>query len=483
MKKITTICLLLCSVTLFAQTMKINLGEAVSLAIQNNERIKQYQEKVVQKEYDNLSAYSNFLPSLNFDLSYTHLNDDMVIDLSPIRDVIITLQSSNQAELTNLGNIISGKGPLTQAQKDGIKIQAASSLNSLIPAFKETFKKQNYRTGTFLVTQPLFLGGKLLATKGAASAEMESANIELEKTKNEIVYEVIDRYTKVLLLNSVVETRKEVLNGILSHKEKAEKLFNEGLIANHHLLRAEVAVAEAERNLENDKNNLVLATTALRNTLGINESESISFTDSLVFKNSTDSLSSLKAKAKLDQPILRIIEKKKLLAEENFNVTRSAFLPTIAAFGKYEIYPEYLSSLEPRWAIGLQMKYNIFNGFKDYLKLQTAKHLEKEVEYAEADAQKKIELWVIKSYLEVENNKTRFQKLEATINLANENLRQNEKRFETGMGTSLEVIDARLQLEKIQIERELSLYNYYNALSNLYLATGNPTELLNIWVK
>lgn len=483
MKKITTICLLLCSVTLFAQTTKISLGEAVSLAIQNNERIKQYQEKVVQKEYDNLSAYSNFLPSLSFDLSYTHLNEDMVIDLSPIRDVIITLQSSNQAELTNLGNIISGKGPLTQAQKDGIKIQAASSLNSLIPAFKETFKKQNYRTGTFLVTQPLFLGGKLLAVKGVASAEMKSANIELEKIKNEIVYEVIDRYTKVLLLNSVVETRKDVLNGILTHKEKAEKLFNEGLIANHHLLRAEVAVAEAERNLENDKNNLVLATTALKNTLGVNEYETISFTDSLVFKNSTDSLSSLKANAKLDQPILRIFEQKKLLAEENFNVTRSAFLPTIAAFGKYEIYPEYLSSLEPRWAIGLQMKYNIFNGFKDYLKLQSAKHLEKEVEYAETDAQKKIELWVIKSYLEVENNKTRFQKLEATINLANENLRQNEKRFETGMGTSLEVIDARLQLEKIQIERELSLYNYYNALSDLYLATGNSTELLNIWLK
>lgn len=482
MKKIITICLLLFSVSLFAQTIKISLGEAVSLALQNNEKIKQYQEKTAQKEFDNLAAYGNFLPSLNFDLSYTHLNDDMVIDLSPIRDVIITLQSSNQAELTNLGNIVGGKGPLSQTQKDAVKIQAASSLNTMIPTFQETFKKQNYRTGTFIVTLPLFLGGKLLAAKGAASAELESAKIELEKTKNEIVYKVIDRYTKVLLLNSVVETRKDVLNGILSHKEKAKKLFNEGLIANHHLLRAEVAIAEAERNLENDKNSLVLATTALRNTLGVNESETISFTDSLVFKNSTDSLYTLKANAKLDQPILRIIEQKKLLAEENFNVNRSALLPTIAAFGKYEIYPEYLSSLEPRWAIGVQMKYNIFNGFKDYLKLQTAKHLEKEVEFAEADMQKKIELWVIKSYLEVENNKTRYHKLEATINLANENLRQNEKRFETGMGTSLEVIDAHLQLEKIQIERELSLYNYYNALSDLYLATGNPTELLNIWV-
>lgn len=481
--KTITILTLLISASISAQSLKLSLTDAVTVALQNNEKIKQYQEKVKQKENDDFAAYGNFLPSLNFDFSYSHLNNDMEIDLSPIRNVIITLQSSNQAELTNFGNILAGKGALSQAQKDVVKLQAATSLNSLIPAFRETFKKQDYKTGTFIATQPLFVGGKLLAAKEAASAEKQSAYIELEKTKNEIVYEAIDRYTKVLLLNSIVETRKDVLEGIKKHKVKAEKLFNEGLIANHHLLRAEVAVAEAERNLQNDENNLILAKAALKNTLGIQESENINTSDSLVFKNGNDSLQTLKSKAKLDQPILKLIEQKKLLAEEYFNVTRSSFLPTIAAFGKYEIYPQYLSSLEPRWAVGVQMKYNIFNGFKDYLKLQSAKHLENEVEFAESDAQKKIDLWVTKSYLEAENNKTKYEKLEATVSLAKENLRQNEKRFETGMGTSLEVIDARLQLEKILIERELSIYSYYNALSDLYLATGNPTELLNIWVK
>ena len=170
-----------------------------------------------------------------------------------------------------------------------------------------------------------------------------------------------------------------------------------------------------------------------------------------------------------------------MLASENFNVARSSFLPTIAAFGKYEVYPEYLSSLEPRWAVGLQMKMNLFNGFKDYLKLQSAKHLESEVEHAAQDAKKKINLWITKSYLEMQNSKTRYEKLKATISLAEENLRQNEKRFETGMGTSLEVIDARLSLEKVQIDRLVSLYQYYSSLADLYLAAGVPTEFLKIW--
>lgn len=472
---------LLFTSSLFAQGLKMNLNEAVSTALQNNEKIKQYQQKIEQKEFDDLAAIGNFLPSVNFDASFTHLNDNMVIDLSPIRDVIITLQSSNQAELTNLGNILSGKAPLTTVQKDAVKIQAANSLNSLIPAFSETFKKQDYKTGTFTATQPLFVGGKLLAAKNAAAAEKESAKIEFIKTKNEIISEVVDRYMRVLLLSEVIKTRKNVLDGMTQHKKDAQKLYDEGLIANHHLLRAQVAVSEAERNLENDQNNFILAVTALKNSLGVNESENVSLTDSLVYKSFGDSLATLQTLANEQQPILKIVEQKKILAGQNFNAARSSFLPTIAAFGKYEIYPEYLSSLEPRWAVGVQMKYNLFNGFKDYLKLQSAKHLEEEVEFAGADAKKKIELWVTKSFLEVRNSKTRFEKLKATSELAEENLRQNEKRFSTGMGTSLEVIDARLSLEKVQIDRLLTLYQYYSSLADLYLASGNPIEILKIW--
>ena len=477
--KITAV--LLVTSSLFAQGLKLNLNEAVSTALQNNEKVKQFQQKVEQKELDDLAAIGNFLPTINFDASYTHLNKDMVIDLSPIRDVIITLQSSNQAELTNLGTILNGKAPLTTAQKDAVKIQAVNSLNTLIPPFSETFKKQDYKTGTFTATQPLFVGGKLLAAKNAAAAEKETARIEFIKTKNEIVSEVVDSYIRILLLQDVVKTRKNVLEGMIKHKMNASKLFDEGLIANHHFLRAQVAVSDAERNLDNDQNNLTLAFSALKNRLGVNDAENILLTDSLVYKNFNDSLSTFQAIANEQQPILKIVEQKKVLAEQNFNVARSSFLPAIAAFGKYEVYPEYLSSLEPRWAIGVQMKYNLFNGFKDYLKLQSAKHLEEEVEFAGADAKKKIELWITKSFLEVHNSKTRFEKLKSTSELAEENLRQNEKRFATGMGTSLEVIDARLSLEKVQIDRLISLYQYYSSLSDLYLAAGNPIEILKIW--
>jgi len=157
-------------------------------------------KKNIQKVFDDLSSYGNFLPIINFNFGYTHLNQNMMIDSNPIRDVIINLQASNQVELTNLGNVVSGKSTLTDVQKVELKASVIHSLNSTIPSFQETFKKQDYKTGTFLITQPIFVGGNLLAAKSAAKNEKLSSDYELSKIKNEVQIKAIDAYLKVILM-------------------------------------------------------------------------------------------------------------------------------------------------------------------------------------------------------------------------------------------------------------------------------------------
>ena len=197
----------------------------------------------------------------------------------------------------------------------------------------------------------------------------------------------------------------------------------------------------------------------------------------------TDSITQFLTKAEISQPIIKMIEQKKISAEQNYNVARSEFLPQIAAFGKYELYPEYLSALEPRWAVGVHAKINLFNGFKDYLKLQSASAIEDEVAFIEKGTVKNINLWINKSYMEVRNNAAEYKKLISSLKLAEENFRQNSKRFNSGLGTSLEVIDARLALEKIEIDMDIALYNYYSAIVELENVSGKSIDLLNIWNK
>ena len=252
---------------------------------------------------------------------------------------MIQLQASNQSELSNIYNVLGGNEAYTDLEIHDIYTQSVSVLESAIPEFVETLKKQDYNTATFVGIQPLFLGGKLLAAKKYSKSEERTAQFELDQIKNQVVASVVKSYLQNLLLTEVVKTRKNVLNGMKNHRKNANKLFEQGIIPKYHLLRAEVAVADAEKNLKKDQNNLELAKLSFCSLVDLDDHTMLSFADTLKYKEISDSLEQYLNKAKIEQPIYKILEQKKIAAEQNYNSARSEFLPQVVAFGKYEFYP------------------------------------------------------------------------------------------------------------------------------------------------
>lgn len=460
----------------------ISLQDAVDMAMENNAKIKQYSEKLEQKEYENLAAWGNFLPKIGIEASYTHLDEELQMDLNPIREAMIQLQTSNSVNFANISNILQTGTPLTDAQKQATAAAATQQLEALLPSFTETLKKQDYKSASFVGVLPLFMGGKLIAAKKFSSAQENAASDELEKTRQEITAQTVNAYLTAILLKEVIFTRREVLAGIKNHKNNADKLFKEGVIPKYHLLRAEVAFAEAKQSLDDDVSNFEISILGLKQVLGITDTAQIFLSDSLAFHRFPDQLDDVLASADENQPVLKLIRENKIAAAQKYNVERSKFLPQIAAFGKYEMYPQYLSALEPRWAVGVQMSINLFNGFSDYHNLKSASHLEKEIEFIEFDTKSRINLWVNKSFKDANNQIDKYNNLNPTVNLAKENLRLNEERFNNGVGTSLEVIDARLSLQKAELDKLVALANYYKNLTSLYLAEGRPEKVLNVWM-
>lgn len=477
MKK-TILVVIIISKVIFGQT--IQLEDAIDFALKNNPQIKQYEAKLNQKEFQNLEAFGNFLPQINLNASYTHLNDAISIDLDPIRQAMIQLQAKNQVEFTNIYNLLQGNPQLNDLQRTTLFNQYSSQLNSLIPPFEKELKKQDYKTATVTGIQPIFIGGKLIAAKKYASLDEASAQRELKQIKDEVTKEVIKKYLAVVLLNDVIQIREQVVESVKKHRDRAEKMMKQGIISNHNLLRAEVALADAEKNLFEDKNKLDLAYLALKSEMGMDLNEKIEIEDSLAFHEFDDSIEILISQAKNENNILQLIELKKRQAEQKYNVERSAFLPSVAAFGKYELYPEYLSALEPRWAVGLTLSLNLFNGIRDYAKLQAADYLIEEVNALQKNLEDKITLLVNKNYKDIMNAKEKIIRNNSTISLAAENLRLNEKRFETGLGTSLEVVDANLAYEKSMIDSKAYLFDYYSNLTELYTTVGNPQKVISI---
>ena len=77
--------------------------------------------------------------------------------------------------------------------------------------------------------------------------------------------------------------------------------------------------------------------------------------------------------------------------------------------------------------------------------------------------------------------KDSYLKLETTKTQAEENLRLNSKRFEEGLGTSLEALDAQLALEGVLLKRVAALSEYYQNMSALYQTIGKTSEFVNFW--
>ncbi|HOT97788.1 MAG TPA: TolC family protein [bacterium] len=464
-----------------ALAQSMTLAEAVDTALRGNEKIRQYEERLKQKKQANKAAWGNFLPTAKVEASYRHLDAPLAIDLDPIREAIITIQAGNQTEMTNIYSLLQGKAPLSAAQRQALNGQYYGALDGLLPPFSETLKKQDYPSAALVGVQPLFVGGKLIAAKKYAAAEEEAAAAELIQVRNQVFKQAANDYFAVALLQQVVATRADVLEGMKRHRLDAQRLFEEGLIPRYHLLRAEVAVADAERNLLDDQNKLDLARIALAHTLGLESASVLLAADTLAYTAAGDSLDALIYSAQENQPLLHLVAMKQRAARQNYAVARSELLPEVAGFGKYELYPEYLSALEPRWVVGIQANWTLFNGLKRMHALQQSVHLEREVEHIQKDARQQVDLWVQKAWRDAANARSRYEKLATTLALADENLRLNDKRFQSGLGTSLEVVDARLSQERIRMERLSSLQAYYSALADIYIAAGKPEALLKVW--
>jgi outer membrane protein TolC len=175
-----------------------------------------------------------------------------------------------------------------------------------------------------------------------------------------------------------------------------------------------------------------------------------------------------------------MIEQQKLMVDQQHALDVSEFMPQVAAWGEYGFFREEYAVIMPPAMIGVQARLNIFHGLGKVNKLKATKFLQEEVSKAEIYAHEQVSLWVASSYREVLNSEERYRKMKPTVELAAKNYEINEKRFQEGLSKSIDVIDSRLLYEGIVLERLKSLYDYYIALSELYLATGNPEKVVEM---
>jgi len=459
-----------------AEAQMLSLSDAIQYGMEHNDQLLRQKEVILQKEYDLAAMKGNFLPKVSVAGGYTYLSENMRINMDQVKGSLDDVLSKYGVAIAS--EIIPFQtSPEFQA---GLYNALYGSLSSL-PTFDVEIDNQHMPTANIVAMQPIFMGGKIIAGTKFAKAESEEAHYELIKLSNEVSQSIIKRYLTVVLLQDVVKTRNHVVQGVERHHQEAKKAIEIGVVPPHVLLRAKVALSNANRKLKDDKNNLKLAMLALKTEMGMKDDTLIQICDHMKFNLHGIMLDSSMTDALAHQPIFKILEQKKSMVKQNYNVKRSEMMPKIFAWGEYGFFREELPIIQPPVMLGVQVKMTLFNGFSKINELKSARHLQYEVERAEDYAENQVKLWVHKSYYQIENSKEKYIDMQSTIMEAQENVNILEKRFSEGLSPSLEVIDARLLLEAELIEELATLFEYYNALAEFYTATAQPEKILDIF--
>ena len=441
------------------QVQALSFEEALTKMVQNNQGLKAVEYERFQRELDQKAARGLYMPTLALGASYMMMSDNIHLDLNPVRDAIVGVKFAGVADNATV-----------QAQKKGI-LASLGDWDRLI-------QDKNFGMVDASFKMPLFTGGKIYAANKAASFKVQESKAKWDQKKAELITELAQRYFGANLAKQVVEVRKQVVEGMQKHLSDAKSLEKNGIITQAERLHAEVYASQADRELKKSIRMADIAMAGLSNTL--NDSTHFLLSSPLFVARSIGSKTFFVEKSVSDNAILKQVQSKKELAKQNHIAERSAYFPTVFAFGQKELVNKNYSEYMPTWAVGVGLHLTLFDGLAREQKVKASKILIQQVDAVQQKATSDIATLIDKTYNEVMMQQEQLESLDASLKFSEEYVRVREKAFREGMGTSTDVVDAQMALAKIRTERLQAAYEFDIALAKLMEISGQVDLLQNL---
>lgn len=427
MRAIKLACVLTLGMTSQVRTQTpLSFREALAVSRQHNRKLRAADAQVERSRAARAAARGLYFPSVSAIGLYAHLNDRLFVDVNGLRATVL--------------------------QNDPYKASLTARWT-------------------------VFAGGGILAANRAALAGVVAAEQERRGTEQGVTTELVDRYFKRRLAADVLEVRRQALETFTRHLDDAHRLKAAAQIARTDELRAEVAHAEADRELKKAARDVDLASVALRSTLG-NEVDAMP-TTSLVLITGLEPRTTFAAAAVSGNATIGRLAALREQARQGARAARAELLPSITVFGTQELFQARLNSTtDPQWIVGVGARWELFDGLGRVNRLRSARDLEVAIGFEQERAKDEVATLVQQRYDEYESAREQYQSLETTVALAQESLRSERKAYESAVGTSLDVIDAELSLSRAQVARLTALYDLDLALAQLLEASGQSDRFL-----
>ena len=167
-----------------------------------------------------------------------------------------------------------------------------------------------------------------------------------------------------------------------------------------------------------------------------------------------------------------IIDKELRAAELEEVVKKSWYFPEFFAQAGYNYAENRYQLHEDNWSVLFGVNVNLFSGGSTKAEVSKIRHRKEQLLEQRNKLVDDIKIEVEKYYLDMKNAAEKILATKDSVSQAEENLRINRVRYEEGIGTSTDVIDAITLLTTAQTNYHSSGYELKRAQAGLLYATG-----------
>ena len=256
----------------------LTLDECRRMALQNNKSLAQSRAARDKAMYTRMAAETNYLPKVEAIAGYMHVGREISI-----------LNDDQKSALNNVGtNLVNGiMTPLQSPQAQAILAQnpdllplvqqlqgRLGTLGSALDGFghdvTDAFRTdtRNLFGGAVLLTQPLYMGGKIRAYDNITHYSERLANLKLSADEQEIILEVDRAYWQVVSLSNKLSLAKQFRSTLQKLSDDVQKMIDEGVATRANELQVAVRLNEAEMLVTKVEDGLALSRMLLAQLTG-----------------------------------------------------------------------------------------------------------------------------------------------------------------------------------------------------------------------
>jgi outer membrane protein TolC len=244
------------------------------------------------------------------------------------------------------------------------------------------------------------------------------------------------------------------------------------------LLSAEVFLSKARQQLIDAENKANLAIASLNEIIGMPNASWKSTTALQDHSYSSNPLSYWIDQMMNNRAELKIAGDSKEIAQRQVSITNSQFLPSIQAWSNYQWHGDSFDYTGNSWGVGVELNWNLFHGFSDKGRLSSAKFNSEKAAERVRETENALRLQVESAYYHFLAAQQKYQVTESTLKQAEENRRIYAERYESGLVSIQDSLQADASYSEARLMHLQNLYEIQTAYAELLGASGKADDLV-----